>query len=117
VSFTHVSKHVEAQVYGAYYLGTRTPATNDFFHWWATAGVRPFADSTGFAQIISTGAHFEQLYRTRFEGGASSNIYSWLGPYVQFTLPNNVFLRMSAGWDLQNSVNDTFYKLTMGYAF
>lgn len=117
VSVSHAGRYTEGQVYGAYYLATEAPSTNDFFHWWATAGVRPFADSAGWTQIISAGAHFEQLYRTRFEGGERSTIYTWLGPYVQFTLPNNVFLRTNAGWDLEDSVSGTFYKVTMGYLF
>lgn len=117
VSLSHAGKYTEGQIYGAYYFATEAPSTNDFFHYWITAGVRPFADCKGWTQIISAGAHFEQLYRTRFEGGEASTIYTWLGPYVQFTLPNNVFLRMSAGWDLENSVSGTFYKATMGYAF
>jgi hypothetical protein len=116
-SVSHAGKYTEAQLYGAYYFATEAPSTNDFAHWWCTAGVRPFADSCGWTQIISVGGHFEQLYRTRFEGGEASNLYTWLGPYVQFTLPNDVFLRMTGGWDLQDGVSGTFYKATMGYVF
>jgi len=79
--------------------------------------MQPFADSEDWTQIVSVGVHFEQLFRTKFRGGDTGNIYTWLGPYVQFALPNNVFLRVSGGWDLQDDVSGTFYKVTMGYAF
>jgi hypothetical protein len=117
ISFSHAGRYTEGQLYGAYYLATEAPSTNDFAHWWLTAGVRPFADCTNWTQIFSVGGHFEQLYRTKFKGGQTSNLYTWLGLYVQLTLPNNVFLRVNGGWDLKDNISGTFYKVTMGYSF
>lgn len=117
VSISHASKYLEAQAFGAYYVATAAPSNNNFFHYWLTGGVRPFADCTDWKQIVSVGAHFEQLYQTKSPAGNSTNIYTWLGPYVQLTLPNNVFLRVNAGWDLQDTVSGNFYKVTMGYVF
>lgn len=117
VSFSHAAKYTEGQLFAAYYTATSAPSNNDFFHWWLTAGVRPFADNCNWTQIVSVGAHFEQLYQTKARAGDTSNIYTWLGPYVQFTLPNNVFLRVNSGWDLQDNVSGNFYKATIGYMF
>jgi hypothetical protein len=117
ISFSHAGKYTEGQLFAAYYIATAAPSNNDFFHWWLTAGVRPFADSNNWMQIISTGVHFEQLYQTESAAGGTGNLYTWLGPYMQFTLPNNTFLRVSTGWDLKNRVSGNFYKATFGYAF
>ncbi len=117
ISFSHADKYTEGQLFTAYYFATSAPSNNNFLHWWITGGVRPFADSTNWTQIISVGAHFEQLYQTKAKVGDTSNIYTWIGPYVQFTLPNDVFIRVNAGWDAQDSVSSNFYKMTLGYAF
>jgi hypothetical protein len=117
ISFSHASKYTEGQLYGAYYIATEAPSTNNFVHWWITGGMRPFADSPEFPQILSFGVHFEQLYRTKYRGGETGNIYTWLGPYVQVTLPNRIFFRVTGGWDLQDNVSGTFYKVSMGYVF
>ncbi|MCS7045574.1 MAG: hypothetical protein NZO58_04380 [Gemmataceae bacterium] len=117
ISFSHAAKYTEGQLFMAYYAATSAPSNNNFLHWWVTAGLRPWADNTDWTQIVSAGVHFEQLYRTKAEIGEARNIYSWLGPYLQVTLPNNAFLRVNAGWDLQDLVSGTFYKATIGYAF
>jgi hypothetical protein len=117
ISLSHAGRYTEGQLFGAYYTATSAPSHNNFFHWWVTAGVRPFADNCNWTQIISVGAHFEQLYQTQARVGSASNIYTWLGPYVQFTLPNDVFLRVNSGWDLQDRVSGNFYKATLGFAF
>jgi hypothetical protein len=117
ISISHASKYLEGQFYTAYYTATAAPSNNDFVHMWVTGGVRPFADNCNWTQIISTGFHFEQLYQTKSPTGNTGNLYTWLGPYLQFTLPNNVFMRVNAGWDLQDDISGTFYKATMGYVF
>ncbi|MCS7022730.1 MAG: hypothetical protein NZ703_13325 [Gemmataceae bacterium] len=117
ISFSHAGKYTEGQLYGAYYIATSAPSNNNFVHWWVTGGVRPFADRTDWTQIFSTGFHFEQLYQTKAKVGDTSNIYTWLGPYVQITFPNSIFLRITTGWDLQDRVSSSFYKATMGFAF
>ena len=117
ISLSHAGKYTEGQIFGAYYVATSAPSNNNFFHWWATAGIRPFADNNNWTQIISLGAHFEQLHQTKAELGETTNIYTWIGPYIQLTLPNDVFIRVNAGWDLQDKVSGNFYKTTLGYVF
>jgi hypothetical protein len=117
ISFSHAAKYTEGQLFWAYYTATSAPTVNNFLHWWITGGVRPFADSDNWSQIISVGAHFEQLYQTKNKLGDTSNLYTWIGPYVQFTLPNNVFMRVNVGWDTQDTVSGNFYKATIGYVF
>mgnify|MGYP005855643605 CR=1 FL=1 len=117
ISFSHAGKYTEGQIFAAYYTATSAPSNNDFFHWWTTAGFRPFADSNDWTQIVSLGAHFEQLHQTKAKAGETSNIYTWIGPYIQLTLPNDVFIRVNAGWDLQDNVSGNFYKTTLGYVF
>jgi hypothetical protein len=109
--------YTEGQLYAGYYLATAAPRTNDFIHWWINGGVKPFAEAENFLSIVSVGAHFEQLFRTRFRLGSGSNLYTWIGPYTQFKLPNGVYLRLSAGWDTQNTFSDCFYKAMMGFSF
>ncbi len=117
VSFSHAGTYTEGQLYFAYYAATSAPSNNDFLHWWTTAGLRPFANRDNVTQILSFGVHFEQLYQTKARISSTSNIYTWLGPYVQVTLPNNVFLRVNAGWDLQDNISGSFYKASMGFVF
>jgi len=40
-----------------------------------------------------------------------------VGPYVQFSLPQGVFARLSAGADVDGSAVGQFYKLTVGTSF
>lgn len=117
LNISHADKYTEAQVFGAYYVSTAAPSNNNFAHYWVTGGIRPFADNSNWTQILSTGVHFEQLFQTKAKEGTTGNIYTWIGPYLQLTLPNDVFLRINAGWDTQDSVSGTFYKATMGFAF
>jgi hypothetical protein len=107
----------EGEFYFGYYLATAAPRNNDFVHWWINGGVKPFAESESWLKIVSVGAHFEQLWQTRNKNGATGNLYTWLGPYVQFKLPSNVSLRFSSGWDLERVQSDSFYKLQLSYAF
>jgi hypothetical protein len=117
LTINHNAKYTEGQLYFGYYLATSAPRTNDFVHWWINGGFKPFADRCDWLKIMSFGAHFEQLYQTRNANGPTSTIYSWVGPYTQFTLPNNVFIRFTAGRDIQGDVSGTFYKLALGFSF
>ncbi len=107
----------ESEFYMGYYIGTRGPASNDFLHWWYNAGVRPLAGSGGVGEIFSTGVHFEHLRLTSSNLAGPGNVYMWLGPYVNFTLPNDVGLWFGAGWDVSSGQNSDFYKASISYSF
>ena len=49
--------------------------------------------------------------------GADETVYEWLGPYVQFTLPQGAFARFSAGSDISEAGTGDFYKLNVGMTF
>lgn len=117
LTVNHNDTYTEGELYAGYYLATAAPRTNDFVHWWINGGVKPFAETDNWLSIISVGTHFEQLWLTRTVGGESTNIYTWLGPYTQFALPNGLALRFSAGWDLENTFARSFYKVGISYSF
>ena len=107
----------EAEFYMGYYLATRSDRAfqADFLHWWINGGIKPWGDSNDWKQIISTGLHYENLRAT---AGDASNLYAWLGPYVQFSLPNGLGARFSAGWDVDRKIfSDDFYKVNVTYDF
>jgi hypothetical protein len=106
----------EGQIYAGYYAPLRNEAptggtTLSYLHYWVNYGykVSPF---------FSLGAHYEHLINT---GGSnvesSSDVYQWLGPYIQFSKPSGgPFARFSFGTDLVDG-NDSFFKLTTGFSF
>lgn len=110
----------EGQFYFGYYAPLRdeapvnaTPAgtTLAYIHYWVNFGFRA-------SQFFSLGAHYEHLINS---GGSnvseSSDVYQWLGPYVQFAKPGGgPFARFSFGTDLVEG-NDSFFKLTTGFNF
>ena len=109
----------EAEFYMGYYLATRSDRAfqADFLHWWINAGIKPWGDSNDWKQIISTGLHYENLRQTG-PTVAAGNLYAWLGPYVQFSLPNGLGARFSAGWDVdRKQFGDDFYKVNVTYDF
>ncbi len=108
---------VEGEIYAGFYLPLRdetsstSQTTLSFIHYWANFGykVTPF---------FSFGLLFEHLINS---GGSnvesSTDVYQWLGPYVQFAKPSGgVFTRFSFGTDLVED-NDSFFKLSLGYSF
>lgn len=107
---------LEGELYFGYYAPLRNEAPAEgstliFTHYWANIGykVSPF---------FSLGAHWEHLI---LSGGSeveeSSDLYQWLGPYVQFSDPGGKsFARFSFGTDVMEE-NDSFYKLTVGMSF
>jgi hypothetical protein len=114
--------HVEAEFYFGYYLALRgeSDAKSDFIHYWTFAGFKPLAFGGGpAADLLTIGAHWEQLRYQRVPGGAdASNIYRWIGPYVKFALPVGVSLRFGAGWDLESdNGGPDFYKASVGFSF
>jgi hypothetical protein len=112
-----LKEKVEGQLYGGFYLPLRdkaisgTSSTLSYLHYWANLGYRP----SGF---FSFGAHYEHLINTGgSEVSESTDVYQWLGPYVQFSKPGGgPYARFSFGTDLVDD-NDSFFKLTTGFSF
>ncbi len=106
----------EGQIYAGYYAPLRNEApaegtTLSYLHYWANFGVKASA-------LVSLGVHFEHLINTGGSNVSSStDVYQWLGPYLQFTKPSGgPFVRFSFGTDLVEG-NDSFFKLTAGFSF
>lgn len=117
ITLNHSGDRTEGQAYVGYYLATRQPRNNDFVHWWVYGGLHPFTDTDRLLSILSVGCHFEQLFHVRNRLGATGNLYTWIGPYVQFKLPNGAYVRFASGWDTRESVSNCFYKATLGLSF
>lgn len=106
---------VEGEFYLGYYAPLRDEApaggtTLSYLHYWANLGVKA-------SDFFSLGLHFEQLTNTGgSEVAEATDVYQWLGPYIQFTTPKGAFARFSAGGDLVEG-NDSFFKLTTGFSF
>lgn len=107
----------EGEIYGGFYTPLRNMTTEanqttlSYLHYWANFGFKA-------NNFLSFGAHYEHLINT---GGsnvtASSDVYQWLGPYIQFSKPTGgAFSRFSFGTDLVEG-NDSFFKLTTGFSF
>jgi hypothetical protein len=110
----------KAKTEGEFYLGFYAPlrdeapangTTLSYLHYWANFGIKA-------SEFFSIGAHFEHLVNTGGSNVAeSSDVYQWLGPYVQFSKPGGgPFARFSFGTDLVEG-NDSFFKLTTGFSF
>jgi hypothetical protein len=102
----------ELEYYGGYYAAVRNRNTQglDFLHTWINAGYK-------FTSNFSAGAHYELLSLTRAAGGGATNIYHWVGPYVQFSTDNGFFARFTGGWDVGQGNTGDFYKLAVGFSF
>ncbi len=107
---------VEGQLYFGYYAPLRDEApaggtTLSYIHYWLSAGYR-------VSDFFSIGGHFEHLINSGGSNVASStDVYQWLGPYVQFSKPTGgPFAKFSFGTDLVEG-NDSFFKLTTGFNF
>lgn len=112
-------KWAEAELYFGYYISGRAPYANDFIHYWVNAGVKPLAfRSSPSSATLSVGVHFEHLRHQRNKGGAASDLYQWIGPYVQVGLPLGFAMRFSAGVDIAPEVSKReFYKLNVTKSF
>lgn len=118
ITVSYNETFVESEFYMGYYVATRGPrdANNDFLHWWTNAGIKPWGDDCGWKSIISTGLHYENLRRTG--PGDAASLYGWLGPYVQFTMPNGLGARFTSGWDVdRRNYGENFYKVNLTYDF
>jgi hypothetical protein len=106
----------EAEFYGGYYAALRNRTADvgalDFLHTWINAGYK-------FTSNVSGGGHYEILSNTRVDlpGANASNVYHWVGPYVQFSLDNGFFARFTGGWDVGTGNQGDFYKLAVGFSF
>lgn len=111
-----LKEKIEGQFYYGYYAALRDEAplngtTLAYTHYWINLGFRA-------SKFFSLGAHYEHLINS---GGsnisAATDVYQWLGPYVQFSKPTGgPFARFSFGTDLVEG-NDSFFKLTTGFNF
>jgi hypothetical protein len=105
----------EAEWYSGYYAALRQrngDAALDFLHLWVNAGYK-------FSSLVSAGAHYELLSNTRntYAGGGTARVYQWVGPYVQFSLPQGMFARFTGGADVESGNAGDFYKMTVGMTF
>ncbi|XZE19710.1 DUF6733 family protein [Pirellulaceae bacterium SH449] len=111
--------YTESEFYMGYYVGTRGDRANnaDFLHWWYNTGIKPWGDCDDWKSVISTGIHYENLRATRVD----NDLYKWLGPYMQISLPNNFALRFTGGWDVSRTRavagSNNFYKVNLSYSF
>ncbi|MEE4662083.1 MAG: DUF6733 family protein [Halieaceae bacterium] len=105
----------EAEFYGGYYLAARNRDDDgtglDFIHTWVNGGYK-------INPIWSVGAHWEYLELARVEGGDDAVLYEWLGLYTQFSLPNGMFARFTAGDQMDDESGEVgdFYKMTVGFS-
>lgn len=117
LTINHSSDKYEGQLYVGYYGALRDVATpkNNYLHYWLNAGVKA-------SSWLSVGAHYETL---DFTGGTSatgasvegSTVYTWLGPYVQFS-KGNAGLRFAGGANLEDgTTGPDFYKMSFFFNF
>lgn len=108
---------VEGEIYAGFYLPLRdqttlaSQTTLSYIHYWINFGYKA-------SPFFSFGMLYEHLINS---GGSnvesSTDVYQWLGPYVQFAKPSGgVFTRFSFGTDLVED-SDSFFKLSLGYSF
>lgn len=103
------------QVYVGYYdsLQNRavgeTGTTLEFLHYWANFGAK-------INHNFSAGVHWESLVRSGGSNTTSTDVYEWLGAFVQLAKPESKFFaRITAGPDL--SAGESFAKATVGWGF
>ncbi|MDO1450280.1 hypothetical protein Q0590_28630 [Rhodocytophaga aerolata] len=85
-------------------LRTEGPTTVDYCWIWFSPGYK-------FTSKITAGALVEDFYLSRMSGAKATNLYLWLGPFVQYTFPKGAFLKAAAGFD---AINDGFIKVNIG---
>lgn len=103
---------LEGQLYAGYYAALRKegPLTANYVHYWLNFGGK-------LSSHFSVGAHFENLFRQggKNQATTTSQYYTWLGPYIQFT-KGIAGLRFSAGGNLAGesaraNFDGDFYKM------
>lgn len=115
LTVNYSGSNLEAELYAGYYAALRQrggDAALDFLHTWVNAGYK-------FSNTVSAGAHYELLTNSRntYPGGDTARVYQWLGPYVQFSLPQGFFARFTAGADIESGNSGDFYKMSVGMTF
>ncbi len=115
LTMNYGDENFEGQLYAGYYAALRQrngDAALDFLHAWVNAGYK-------FSSLVSAGAHYEVLSNTRntYPGQGTGVVYQWVGPYVQFTLPQGYFARFTAGTDVESGASGDFYKMSVGFKF
>lgn len=115
LTINYADDNFEAEWYSGYYAALRQRNDNtslDFLHLWVNAGYK-------FSSLVSAGAHYELLSNTRntYPGGGTGRVYQWVGPYVQFSLPQGMFARFTGGADVESGNAGDFYKMTVGMTF
>lgn len=110
------SELLEGQLYFGLYAPLQDEAPMDgttlaYIHYWVNTGIKT-------SDVFSFGAHFEHLINS---GGSeiesSTDVYQWVGPYIQFTHPDGgPYARFTFGTDLVDGA-DSFFKLTTGFSF
>lgn len=103
---------LEGQFYAGYYAALRKegPLTANYVHYWLNFGGK-------LSSHFSLGAHFENLFRQggKNQATTTSQYYTWLGPYIQFT-KGIAGLRFSTGGNLAGesaraNFDGDFYKM------
>lgn len=102
-SFTN--KYTETTFGAVWFKALRNegPVTVDYYWVWLSPGYK-------FNNKITAGALIEDFYLARMSGHPASNLYLWLGPFVQYTFPKGVFIKAAAGYDV---INDGFIKVNI----
>lgn len=79
------------------------PVTVDYYWLWLSPGYK-------FSSKVTAGALIEDFYLSRMSGGKATNLYLWMGPFIQYTFPKGVFIKAAAGYD---AINDGFIKVNI----
>ncbi len=112
------STKMEGQIYAGYYAALRKESamTANYVHYWINLG-------TKISPLFSFGAHVENLFRSggKEQPTTTSQYYTWLGPYVQFT-KGVAGLRFSFGGNLASeeakaNFDGDFYKMNLFFNF
>lgn len=113
------TESLEGQLYAGYYLALRERANsqNNFLHYWIHGGYK-------ISSLVSAGLHFETLNGTAIPRSGTSvtnRIYTWYGPYLQFTSKGGHTFRLTAGGGAfgpsSASESGEFYKMSLGIPF
>jgi hypothetical protein len=90
---------------GAYYfkaLRETGPHQNNFIWWWAALGHK-------VTSAITVGVHYDHLvYHSN--DYQMSNLYVWIGPYVQYNTKKGHYLKVTSGYD---AINGEYFKANL----
>ncbi|MEO1230680.1 MAG: DUF6733 family protein [Myxococcota bacterium] len=109
ITLTYGDGFLEGQIYAGMYLALRElngSPNNEYLHYWANLGI-------GLTSWLSVGAHWEHLWQTRGSGPDPTDVYQWLGPYVE-AKSGAGFIRFAGGIDLVPDDTSDFYQVSIG---